>query len=73
MQTKILKSSSRKPGQNTETATIQDPLQRKSAEFSEHGTPPNIDVDYGITTDAYGPEESEQIWDAEIGQPPPVE
>ena len=73
MQTKTVESLSPSVGQNSATATVQERSQRKSVEFSEHGMPPDIDIDYGITTDAYGPEESEDIWHAEIGHAPPVE
>lgn len=73
MPEKISENLSPRPGLNSETIQRQEPLLTPSEELLKHGTPPDITVDYGVTTDALGTEESQFIWHAEIGKTPDLE
>ena len=65
-----LKNSLPKVGQNLKTTKSQESPRRKLGKSLQHGIEPNIAIDYGIITDAYGPEETVEIWHNEIGKPP---
>jgi hypothetical protein len=52
----------------------QDLPQDLLAELSRIGIDPDsVVVDYGIITDAYGPEDSVEEWHNQIGKPPELE
>lgn len=54
-----------------DSETIQP--REKSEEWLIHGSKPDIEIDYGITTDALGTEETQAIWHEEIGKQPALE
>ncbi len=66
MQLKTADNLSNRPDKDSE---IIQPIEI-SEELFIHGSMPDIHIDYGITTDALGSEETQDIWHSEIGKQP---
>jgi hypothetical protein len=69
MKRKTSKNLLNKPEQDSEIIQPRE----KSEEWLIHGYKPEIEIDYGITTDALGTEETQAIWHGEIGKQPALE